>query len=190
MLVSGSLLSAVVKTLWVFLILGAAWVWIAPFYDSLLAGASNWFLPDGLTFGASELFMRLEYVGEPHDATLQFESFALHTGLLVLLALVLTTPGRQMVWRLAATATALAGVFVLHLIGITGFARSLLNTLQSGGGSADSLLGFAVFWGVTPAALGLLWVYKTWLPALRPRREQTPEASAPASSGPGESSNT
>jgi hypothetical protein len=189
-LASGSLLSAVVKALWVFLILGAAWVWIAPLYDSLLAGASNWFLPDGLTLSASGLFMRLEYVGEPRNARLQFESFALHTGLLVLLALVLTTPSRKMVWRLAAAAAALAGVFILHLMGMTGFSRSLLSTLQSGGGSADALLGFAVFWGVTPAAFGLLWVYRAWLPALRPGRALAPKESSQANSGPSEPSST
>lgn len=190
MLANRNLLPAVAKTLWVFLVLGAAWVWIAPLYDSTLAGASNWFLPEGLTFSASGLFMRLEYVGEPHDATLQFESLALHTGLLVLLALVLTTPGRQMVWRLAATAMALTGVFVLHVIGLTAFARSLLNTLQSGGGSVDALLGFAVFWGVTPAAFGVLWVYKTWLPALRPEQTYTAKASTPVNSGPSKPSST
>ncbi len=164
---SHSLGLLLLRALIVFLVLGIAWIPVASLYDGALVTVSNRGLSEDAVLSVSDLAIDLTFKLGTQDAMLTIETFTLHTGLLVLLALVATTPGLPKLKRFTAVAGTAAGVFLLHPVILALVSWSLLVSIQNGNGAGNALVAFAVFWGAGPVAISVLWVYKAWLPALQ-----------------------
>ena len=164
-----SLLRSTLNVAWIFVVLGAAWIFASSRYDNSLIALAGALSPDRATvehLGSSIAITLNDSAGRPDFL---FSTVTLHSGLLVVLSLVLATPMRSVSWRVRMAAMALGGVFLVHALAVGLLAWALLRSAEGAWLLGDVLIGFAIFWGVAPALLGGFWVYRYWLPAFRAR---------------------
>jgi hypothetical protein len=161
-----SLLRTGLATGWSFAILSLALVRLGWYYDGALATTASALLPDGTwleRFGGTLVVYHTVGDGVIKHAT---DSLMLHSGVVIILALVAGTPGRSWLWRLAAGIVLGGAHFLFQAAGMAVFATMLVRTLDGTVLVGDALIGFAIFWALTPLVVGALWTWRFWLPAL------------------------
>jgi hypothetical protein len=166
----GSYVFLAVRTLAVVVIAASTWPLVSDAYDRLIAAAASSFAPGEVALSAASGRIYLSFDGAGDAGRLSIEGIVLHFCLILMTALVVSTPGLSP-YRVAGWLPAVFGIlFGLHVAGLALLARGL-DTAYGGGrdGSVvgQVMSGFAIFWGLLPAVLGGLWCYRYWLPGLR-----------------------
>jgi hypothetical protein len=166
---SPSLMRTGLTVIWSFIVASVIWIRVSSFYNEGTVAATNVFLPDGLwleVFGGS-----ISINAMTNGAIDQqfITSLTLQSGLLIVLALVMGTPWRSLLWRAVAAGYVAACFFLIQIIGMSVFALMLRRAFHGEAGYNDVQIGFAIFWALTPMAIGGAWAYRFWLPAFRAR---------------------
>ena len=163
---------------WSFVVIGAVWLRLSPFYDGLLAPAANAFLPAVLWLEDSGGTMVIHHAADGQHYGHAFDTLVLHSGLVIVLALVAATPGRSWPWRTVAGGSVIGGFFALQAAAMVAVAQALKSSVSGGLQAGDVWVGFAIFWALTPLAIGGAWVYRFWMPAMRHGPCEAPNATA------------
>jgi hypothetical protein len=162
-----SLLRTGLTVIWSFIVASVAWMRVSSFYNEGAVAATNVFLPNDLwleVFGSSIAIKTLNAGVVEQDF---ITSLTLHSGFLVVLALVAGTPWRSWLWRGMAGVYVAACFFLIQIIGMAIFAVMLRRAFHGEVGYNEVQIGFAIFWALTPLAIGGAWAYRFWLPAFR-----------------------
>jgi len=158
-------------------VIGLALVWpfIAPYYDRILIAVADGMVMPSLRFAS--------YAGNIYGSTsagqpiMGIHGAALHFSLILLLALLIATPGLKIINRLRNIGIGLAVMFVFHLVILTVLAR----LMPSGGGTATPSLRIPM---VLLSTIGLnlfpalVWVglcLRQWLAGEFKKRNMAPE---------------
>lgn len=108
-----SLIGFTIKAILAVIGLALVWTFIAPYYNRLLVTVTDWSLTSYRLSGeAGDIFFH-NLAGEPVTG---IHGAALHFGLILLLALIIATPGLKILHRLRNTGVGLIVMFVFHLI--------------------------------------------------------------------------
>ena len=165
----GSYLFLAVRTLAVVVIAASVWPFAADAYDGMVVRLAGGFLPADIVARAGEGRIYLDFLGGEKGAGLGIHGFVLHFGLILVAALVVTTPGLGLVRAVAWTAGVLGLFVAVHVAGVALFVWGVHEATQEDGGVTigQVMTAFAVFWALLPAVLGGAWCYWRWLPVLR-----------------------
>ena len=169
-----SLLRSGLTAAWSLIVAAVVWLRISPIYEGWLVAAGNAILPGDLrleSIGAS-IMVRHSGPGNPYLHTI--DTLVLHSGIVAVLALVAATPARSWRWRGAAVAAVLGGFFALQTAAVAAFALALRSAAGGGLAAGDALIGFAIFWALTPLVVGGAWAHRFWLASFRPVAVQRP----------------
>jgi hypothetical protein len=91
----------------------------------------------------------------------------LHSGLIIVLALLAGTPQRSWIWRGGAAGIVVVLFYVLQVTGMVVYAVMLRRVIAGENLLGDVQIGFAIFWGLMPLGVGGLVAYRFWLPVFR-----------------------
>ena len=179
----GSYLFLAVRALALVVIAASLWPFLADAYDGLVVTVAGGFLPGEIAVRAGEGRIYLDFLSGNGGVGLSIQGFVLHFGLILVMALVVSTPGLGLA-RMATWLVGAAGLFVAaHILGVSLFVWGLW--LATYGGQSVVTVGgtmaaFAIFWASLPAVVGGAWCYWFWLPALRHsvRKSQAPVGDA------------
>ena len=170
-----------VRTLAVVVIAASAWPLVADLYDGLLVRVASTFSPAEIDLRAANGRIYVDFLSSEPGTGLSIHGFVSHFGLILVMALVATTPRLAFVKAMAWLVAVAALFSVMHIVGLSLFVLGLRSPLQGeeqvvtvGG----TMAAFAIFWALLPAAVGGAWCYRYWLPAL-----QTPTRKSPDSLG-------
>ena len=192
MLGTARLLTFSFRAVILLLIIAMLWIGVAERYNEALVSVAKPILPAGTSASAvGSRHIVFENVG--FASSVSIDGLTLHYGLILMMVLVLAAVGIGIIPRVCWLLGLGAGAFFVHALGVALLARGLV--WASGAASPDrsgelifSL--FAVFWGLVPAAVGVVWCFLYWMPrvsgrrAEAPRGEQTPKAEASSSQDP------
>jgi len=103
-----------------------AWYFIAPAYNTILATVAEKLLPSQsmLTLDQGTIYIYPPAGIEPAGG---IYASALHYGLVLVMALIMATPGLKLLQRLRFIAIALLAIFTVHIASIVLFARNVLS---------------------------------------------------------------
>ena len=110
------LLIFVVKVFVLILIFSSFWPFVAPGYANLLATASNGISPSSISITAVDSNIVIQHQMAPEPLSLR--SLPFQAGLLLLLALIIATPGIRLRQRLLYLAIGAIVSFALHIASI------------------------------------------------------------------------
>ena len=160
---------------WAFVIVSLAWVWVSSLYNDAIVAGANALLPSGLSLRTLGGTIIIDMTVDGQEFRHGIDSLVLHSGLLIVLALVAGTPARSGQWRAYAGGYVAACFFLLQVIAMAIFALMLRRSINGLAVGSDVQIGFAIFWALTPLAIGAAWAYRFWLPAFRdaPESEET-----------------
>lgn len=105
----------IVKVLVLILILSVLWYFLAPGYTSLLVSATDALAPSSIIMWASDSSIIIRAVGQAPAA---IHSLPFQAGLLLLLALIIATPGIKVRQRLIYIVIGAVLTFVLHIVSV------------------------------------------------------------------------
>ena len=161
-----------------FVVAGVVWYRLGPLYDGSLASVATALLPADLWLEDSRRTLVIFHQADARLYRQAIDTLVLHSGVVIVLALVASTPNRAWPWLTSAVLSVTGGFFVLHVMALTIFALALRSSVSGGLLAGDVLIGFAIFWGLTPVVLGGAWAYRFWLPFFRQGAALHPLASA------------
>ncbi|MDA0799255.1 MAG: hypothetical protein O2884_11375 [Chloroflexi bacterium] len=164
-----SLLRTGFTVIWAFIVASVAWLRVSSFYSDGTVAATNVFLPDGLWLEWLGGTITINAVVEGATYRQGVHALALHSGLLIVVALVAGTPWRSLTWRALAAGYVAACFFLIQVIGMAVYVLLLRRSVDGGVLANDVEIGFAIFWALTPMGIGGWWAYRFWLPAFRIR---------------------
>jgi len=98
------------------LVFSIGWLFIAPGYASLLAAATDKISPSSISLTATGSSIVLQ--SETQQASISLNSLPLQAGLILLVTLIIATPGLRVKQRLYYVAIGAVLTFVLHVISI------------------------------------------------------------------------
>jgi len=127
-----------------FLLAGAViWYFIAPAYNRLLLATTSVFIPSDpmLVLRQDTIYIYSQASAQPVGG---IYISALHYGLILVVALILATPGMKPLKRLKFTAIALVAIFAVHLTSVTLFAQTALSTTTQSMGQNPLIILFAI----------------------------------------------
>ena len=160
-----SLLRTGFVVIWSFIVASLAWVRVSSFYNEGAAATVNVLLPDHLWLEVLGRSITINAVAEGSTYRQGVDSLVLHSGLLIVIALVAGTPWHSLTWRALASVYVAACFFLVQVIGMVIFALMLRRSIDGGVLENDVQIGFAIFWALTPLVIGGGWAYRFWLPA-------------------------
>lgn len=110
------LLIFVVKVFVIILIFSSFWPFVAPGYTSLLVAATNGVAPSSISLMATDSTIIIH--SEVQPASVSLHSLPLQAGLLLLLALIIATPGLKLRQRLKYIVIGAILTFALHIVSL------------------------------------------------------------------------
>ena len=165
-----SYLFLAMRALAVVVIAASLWPFLADAYDGLVVTAAGSSLPEEIAARAGNERIYLDFLSGNGGVGLSIQGFVLHFGLILVMALVVSTPGLGLA-GMATWLAGAAGLFIAaHVVGLALFVWGLwLATYreQSVVTVGGTMAAFAIFWALLPAVAGGTWCYWLWLPALR-----------------------
>ena len=161
------LLGAGLIAAWSLIVIGVVWLRLSPLYEAWLVGGANILLPDDLWLGDFGPAITFNHASDGQSFRHGIDPLVLHSGMVIVLALVAATPGRSIRWRAQAAVAVAGGLFALQVAALAVFAFALRSSVSGGLLAGDALIGFAMFWASTPLVIGGAWAYRFWLPAFR-----------------------
>lgn len=144
------------KAIGFLIVISVVWYFITPAYNRLLLLVVNNIVSPDLTLSLEQdtLYIYIRNVSNPVAG---IYVSALHYGLVVVVSLILATPGLKVFRRLKSIAIALPAIFVVHLISVVLFARTTLSGVAGSMEQSPLIVLFAiigadlfpiVIWGV------------------------------------------
>ena len=126
MLLRGRFSGFIMKAIGFLIIIAVVWYFITPAYNSLLLAVVDKITSSELTLLLKQdtIYIYLQNVSNP-IAGIYVSS--LHYGLLVVVSLILATPGLRIYRRLRSIVIAFIAIFVVHIISVALFAQSTLS---------------------------------------------------------------
>jgi len=119
-----SFLPFVGKTIAFFIVICAVWYFVAPTYNSLLAGAANQLAPAQTTISSEHNTI---YISPELSAGWSWmygiNGLDLQYGLLLVVALIAATPGLRLIQRLKFIPIAFVIMFIIHVVSVLVFAN-------------------------------------------------------------------
>ena len=130
MLLRGKFSTFIGKAIGFLIVISVAWYFITPAYNRLLLAIVDKIVPPELTLLLKQdtVYIYLQNVSNPIGG---IYVSALHYGLVVVVSLILATPGLRIYKRLRSMAIALLAIFAVHLISIALFAHNALSGAAS-----------------------------------------------------------
>jgi len=163
-----SLLRIALMTAASFVAVCAVWLLFGSVYDAVLASVANAFLGSELRVDDFSGVMVFSIQAQGGKAQGLEDTLAMHAGPAVVLALVAATPARSWLWRAVAGICVLTAFLLVQAVAIAGMAYAIEASLDGRLLRSDVLIAFSIFWGLMPLVIGGVWVYRLWLPILRP----------------------
>jgi hypothetical protein len=167
---------------WSFIVLSVVWLRFAPTYNEALVSSANVFLPGDLWLAGFGDVIRVTHLAGGQEYRQDIDALVLHSGLLIVLALIAGTPSRSWLWRLFAGAMITGLFFLIQVVAMAVFATMLKRSLGPEVLEGDVQIAFAIFWALTPLSVGVAWAYRFWLPAFHPPPHTPAQPDAPESS--------
>ena len=168
-----------VRTLALVVIAASLWPFVADAYDGLVVRVAGSLSPSEMAVRAADGRIYLEFLGGASEKGLSIHGFMLHFGLILVMALVASTPSLGLA-RMVAWMAGVAGLFLtVHIAGLSLFIRGMSAAFQgeeSVAAVGRVMTAFAIFWGLVPAVVGGAWCYWHWLPALRGSVRKNPNS--------------
>ncbi len=174
----------VLKVFLVILVFSSFWPFVAPSYTSVLTMASDAVSSDTLLFNPNGTTIHVQIRGVAEGASLY--TMPLQGGLLLLMALILVTPGVPIVRRLAYAVLGGAIIFGIHIISILVLSHEMLSMRPL------VVLFASVGIDLFPVLVWLLFSARYWWPEMRQavpvpvvmEAEGGPKGDSPVESGP------
>ena len=170
---SNKLLLFLGKAIALVILVAVAWTYISPAYNHLLVSLGNKIAPSGVTL---ELEQRTIYfyhhTPEGTDKAWIF-SWALHFGLILVIALIGATPGLRLTQRLKFTALAFGLLFVIHVVAIWIMARLMGSSVVMNKNPVFNLL-VTVGCDLFPVVIWGVLSLKYWFPQGLAREPELP----------------
>ena len=174
-----SYLFLAVRALAVVVIAASLWPYVADAYDGVVVGMAGVFSPGELALRAADGRIYMDFLGGTKETGLSIHGFVLHFGLILVMALVASTPALGLV-KTVAWLVGTAGLFLLtHIVGLSLLVWGLRSAFQGEEGVVtvgQTMTAFAIFWALLPAVVGGAWCYRYWLPALRRSAGKSPNS--------------
>jgi len=119
-----------VKAIGFLIVTSVVWYFITPAYNRLLLAVVDKITSPELTLLLKQdtIYIHIQNVSNPIAG---IHVSALHYGLLVVVSLVLATPGLRIYKRLKSIVIALLSIFAVHLISVALFTQSVLSSSHS-----------------------------------------------------------
>ena len=126
MLLRGKFSVFIGKAIGFLIVISVVWYFITPAYNRLLLAVVDKIVSTELTLLLRQdtIYVYLQNVSNPIGG---IYVSSLHYGLLVVVSLILATPGLRIYKRLKSIAIALLAIFAVHLISIVLFAQTALS---------------------------------------------------------------
>ncbi len=126
MLFRGKFSAFIWKTIGYLVAISVLWYFIAPAYNDLLLAVADKIVPPELTLMLRQdtVYIYLQNVSNPIGG---IYISSLHYGLVLVVSLILATPGLGVYKRLRSIVIALVAIFAVHLISVVSFARTALS---------------------------------------------------------------
>ena len=165
MLGSTRLLTFSFRALVLLIALSILWISVAERYNEALVALARPLLSDQINLRVLGAYILIQ--DSDIASAVSVNGFTLHYGLLLMAVLVLAAVGIGVLQRVGWLLGMGAGVFLLHILGVTLLARGV--SWASGGSSAEGseqlvFSLFALFWGLLPAIIGGAWCIVYWVP--------------------------
>lgn len=161
------LLSFVVKVVIVIVIMAPIWVMVVPGYNHALAVSADKVTPSSIGFRTEDNSILIDSQQGETGVTLTVHGLSLQYGLVVLLALIIATPGLKIRKRLKFIIIALVAMFIIHVIGMVVIgilARSISPEHPSVAGNPLYILIASIGFDLFPILVWLGLSFKYWLP--------------------------
>lgn len=175
MLGTSRLLAFALRALVLLLLVSMLWISVAKRYNEGIISLARPLLPDDVSIRVLGSHILVE--NQALVPSLSIDALTLHSGLVLMVVLVLAAVGVGVRSRLAWLLAMVCGAFLLHIVGVALLSRGVVWAASA---SAPSEAGrlvfslFAVFWGLLPAVMAGLWCFLYWIPRLR-GRSPTPQ---------------
>ena len=153
---------------WSFVVAAVVWFRISPLYEGWLVAGGNAILPGDLRLERVGSSISILLVASGQSNLYSIDTLVLHSGIVAVLALVAATPTRSWRWRATALVAVIGGLFAVQVAAVAAFALALRSAVGGGLLAGDALIGFAIFWALTPLLAGGAWAYRFWLVSFRP----------------------
>ena len=153
---------------WSFVVAAVFWLRISPLYEGWLVAGGNAILPGDLRLEGIGASIVIWQAAGGQSYLHAIDTLVLHSGVVAVLALVAATPARSWHWRATAVVAVTGGLFALQVAALAVFALALRSAAGGGLQAGDALIGFAIFWALTPLLAGGAWAYRFWLGSFRP----------------------
>ena len=163
-----SLLRSGLVAAWSFVVAAVVWLRFSHLYEGWLVAGGNAILPDDLRLDGIGASIMIRHIAGGESYLYAVDTLVLHSGIVAVLALVAATPARSWRWRTAAVLAVTGGLFAVQVAGMAAFALALRSAVGGGLPAGDALIGFAIFWALTPLLVGGAWAYRFWLGSFRP----------------------
>jgi len=154
MLLRGKFFTFIMKAIGFLIVISVAWYFITPAYNRLLLAAADMIVSPALILSLEQdtIYIYIQNISDPIGG---IYILALHYGLIVVVSLILATPGLRIYQRLKSIAIALVAIFIVHLISVVLFAQTAL----SGAGASMEHNPLIVFFAIIGADLFpiLIW---------------------------------
>jgi len=127
-----------------FLLAGAViWYFIAPAYNRLLLATISVLIPSDpmLVLRQDTIYIYAQASTQPAGG---IYISALHYGLILVIALILATPGMKLLQRLKFTSIALVAIFAVHLVSVVLFTQTALSATTHSMGQNPLIVLFAI----------------------------------------------
>lgn len=150
------------------------WLLVAEQYNDMVVAVSGLFVPGDIELRALSNYIQIDHALWIRPVTV--DAFTLHYGMILLTVLVLAAVGIDTMARIGWLVGFIAGVFLLHVVGVAILARGIVWTTTStdpeaSGETVFSL--FAIFWGLLPALIGGAWAFMYWIPRASQPKQAT-----------------
>ncbi len=156
-----------VKVVVLIIIMSSFWHLLAPGYNHALAVTADTIAPSSMSFSTEDSSM---LINSQHDAitvTLKVHGLSLHYGLVVLIALILATPGLKLGTRLKFVIAALIIMFLIHILAMLAMgqvAKSVGPQDPSVTGNPLEILFVSIGFDLFPILVWLALSFKYWFP--------------------------
>ena len=163
-----SLARSALVAAWSFVVAAVVWLRISPLYEGWLVAGGNAILPGDLRLEGIGSSIGILLVAGGPSYLHSIDTLVLHSGIVAVLALVAATPARSWRWRATALVAVTGAFFAVQVAAVAAFALALRSAAGGGVPAGDALIGFAIFWALTPLLVGGAWAYRFWLVSFRP----------------------
>jgi hypothetical protein len=170
---SNKILLFLVTAIVLVIFVAVVWTYISPAYNRVLVNLGNKIAPSGVTLELEERNIYFYHHAPEGTSTAWIFSWALHFGLVLVIALIGATPGLRLKQRLKFIALAFALLFVIHVAAIWVMARLMASGVVTDKNPLFNLL-VTVGCDLFPVVIWGVLSLKYWFPQGLARETELP----------------